>query len=52
MNKHHQWCNKFGDITEGVCMLCERLNLLYPATGDLDCPVTYEKYFPEPKNKA
>jgi hypothetical protein len=52
MNKHHMWCIYFTEVIEGSCRECERLNLLYPATGYLDYPVTYEKYFPEPKNKA
>jgi hypothetical protein len=47
MNKHHQWCSKFGEITEGVCMLCERLNRQYPPLGHLDYSEEILHYFPD-----
>lgn len=47
MNKHHQWCSRFGTITEGVCMECERLNRQYPALGHLEYTDEFLVYFPE-----
>jgi hypothetical protein len=45
---HHQWCSKgFGEITEGVCMLCERLYRQYPPLGHLDYTDEIKHYFPE-----
>ena len=52
MSTHHQWCDKWGEVTEGVCMECERLNRLYPPTGDLYYPIAYEWYYPDPSNES
>lgn len=39
---HHMWCNKgFGEITEGVCMQCERL---YRQNSPLDTWTTPKRY--------
>jgi hypothetical protein len=47
MNTHHQWCSKFGDITEGVCMLCERLNHQYAPLGHAGLLREIIHYFPD-----
>lgn len=45
--EHHMWCNRFGTVTEGICLQCERLNREYPPLGHLDYTEEIRHYFPD-----